>query len=77
MIINQTSDSLVTEKPLPEYDGDIPEIVAEEVPLEGVQGQSSVHGRSMLSKDSESALHQMKAMCSSDSAKMNPIHRQP
>ena len=77
MTINQSSDSLVTEKPLPEYEGDIPEIVAKEVPREGVQGQSSAHGRSMLSIDSELALHQLKAMCSSDSGKMNPIHRQP
>ena len=57
MIINQSSDILVTEKPLPE-------IVAEEVPQEGVQGQSS-------------ALRQLKATCSSDSPKMNPVHRQP
>lgn len=31
MTINQSSDSLVTEKPLPEYKEDIPEIVAKEV----------------------------------------------
>ena len=77
MTINQSSDSLVTEKPLPECEEDIPEIVAEEVPQEGVQGQSSAHGRSLLSIGSESALHQLKATCSSDSAKMNSVHRQP
>jgi hypothetical protein len=32
MAINQSSDSLVTEKPLPECEEDIPEIVAKEVP---------------------------------------------
>ena len=68
--INQSSDSLVTEKPLPECEGDIPEIVTEEVAQEGVQGQSSAHGRSLPSIGSESALHQLKATCSSDSAKM-------
>ena len=77
MTINQSSDSLVTEKALPEYHGDIPEIATKEVPREGVQGQSSAHGCSMLSIDSESALHQLKATRSSDSAKMNPVHRQP
>jgi hypothetical protein len=30
--INQSSDSLVTEKPLPECEGDIPDIIAEEAP---------------------------------------------
>ena len=77
MTINQSGDSLVTEKPLPECEEDIPEIVAKEVPQEGVQGQSSAHGRSLLSIGSESALHQLKATCSSDSAKMNSVHRQP
>jgi hypothetical protein len=48
--------------------------VAEEVPQEGVQGQSPAHGRSLPSIGSESALHQLKATCSSDSAKMNPVH---
>jgi hypothetical protein len=67
----------MTEKPLPEFEGGIPGIVAEEVPQEGVQGQSAAHGRSMPSIDSESALHQLKATCSSDSAKTNPVHRQP
>jgi hypothetical protein len=38
MTINQSGDSLVTEKPLPECEEDILEIVAEEVPQEGVQG---------------------------------------
>ncbi len=75
--INQSSDSPMTEKPLPEFEGGIPGIVAEEVPQEGVQGQSAAHGRSMPSIDSESALHQLKATCSSDSAKTNPVHRQP
>ena len=75
--INQSIDSLVTEKPLPECEGDIPEIVAEEVPQEGVQGQSSAHGRSLPSIGSESALHQLKATCNSDSAKTNAVHRQP
>jgi hypothetical protein len=41
-----------------------------------VQGQSSAHGLSLPSIGSESALHQLKATCSSDSAKMNPVHRQ-
>ncbi len=77
MTISQSSDSLVTEKPLPECEEDIPEIVAEEGPQEGVQGQSSAHGRSLLSIGSESALHQLKATCSSDSAKIHPVHRQP
>jgi hypothetical protein len=36
MTINQSSDSLVTEKPLLECEEDILEIVAEEVPQEGV-----------------------------------------
>jgi hypothetical protein len=76
MTISQSSDSLVTEKPLPECEEDIPEIVAEEAPQEGVQGQSSAHGGSLPSIGSESALHQLKATCSSDSAKMNPVHRQ-
>jgi hypothetical protein len=74
--IGQSSKSLVTEKPLPGSEEDIPEIVAEGVPQEGVQGQSA-HGRSLLSIGSESALHQLKATCSSDSAKMNPVRRQP
>jgi hypothetical protein len=42
-----------------------------------VKGQSSAHARPMLSMDSESALHQLKATCSSDSTKMNPVHREP
>jgi hypothetical protein len=67
MTINQSSDSLVTEKPFPK-------IVAEEVPQEGVQGQSSTHGRSLPSVGSESAL---KATHSSDSAKSNSVHGQP
>jgi hypothetical protein len=41
-----------------------------------VQGQSSAHGLSLPSIGSESALHELKATCSSDSAKMNPVHRQ-
>jgi hypothetical protein len=48
MTINQSSDSLVTEKPLPECEEDILEIVAKEVPQEGVQGQSSAHDCSLL-----------------------------
>jgi hypothetical protein len=67
----------VTENPLPKCEEDIPEIVAEKVPQKGVQGQSSTHGRPLPSIGSESALHQLKATCSSDNAKMNPIHRQP
>jgi hypothetical protein len=74
--INQSSDSPITEKPLPECEEDIPEIVAEEVSQEGVQGQCSAHGLSLPSIGSESALYQLKATCSSDSAKMNPVHRQ-
>jgi hypothetical protein len=70
MTINQSNDSLVTEKPLLECEGDIPEIVTKEVAQEGVQGQSSAHGRSLPSIGSESALHQLKATCSNDSAKM-------
>jgi hypothetical protein len=75
--ISQSSDSLMTEKPLPECEQGIPEIVAEEGPQEGVQGQSSGPGRSLPSMGSESALHQLKATCSSDSAKIDPVHRQP
>jgi hypothetical protein len=77
MTISQSSDRLVTEKPLPECEEDIPEIVAEEVPQEGVQGQSSAGGRSLPSIGGESALYQLKATYSSNSAKMNPVHRQP
>jgi hypothetical protein len=76
MTISQSSENLVTEKPVPECEEDIPEIVAEEVPQEGVQGQSA-HGGSLPSIGSESALHQLKATCSSDSARMNPVHGQP
>jgi hypothetical protein len=38
MTIDRSGDSLVTKKPLLECEEDIPEIVAEEVPQEGVQG---------------------------------------
>ena len=38
MTINRSSDSLVTERPLLEYNRDIPEVVAKEVPREEVQG---------------------------------------
>jgi len=55
--INQSSDSPITEKPLPECEEDIPEIVAEEVSQEGVQGRSSAHGLSLPSIGSESAFH--------------------
>jgi hypothetical protein len=34
--IDQSSNSPITEKPLPEYEEDIPEIVAEEVSQEGI-----------------------------------------
>lgn len=74
--INQSSDSPITEKPLPECEGSIPEIVAKEFSQEGVQGQSSAHGRSLPSIGSELALHQLKATCSSGSAKVNPVYRQ-
>jgi hypothetical protein len=77
MTINQSNDSLVTEKLLRECEGDIPEIIAEEVPQERVQGQSSANDRSMPSMGSESALHQLKATYSSDSAKRNSVHGQP
>jgi hypothetical protein len=77
MTISQSSDSLMTEKPLPEYEQGIPEIVAEEGPQEGVQGQFSGPGRSLPSMGSESALHQLKATCNNDSAKIDPVHRQP
>jgi hypothetical protein len=69
MTINQSSDSLVIEKPLLK-------IVAKKVLQKGVQGQSSAHGRSLLLISSKSALHQLKAMCSSNSAKMNSVHKQ-
>jgi hypothetical protein len=75
--INQSGDSLATEKPLPECEEGIPEIVTEEVPQEGVQGRSSAHGRSLPSIGRQPALHQPMATCSSDSAKMNSVHRQP
>jgi hypothetical protein len=41
-----------------------------------VQSQSFAYGRSLLSIGSESALHQLKATCSSDSAKMNSVYKQ-
>jgi hypothetical protein len=47
MTINQSSNSPITEKPLPEYEEDIPEIITKEVSQEGVQGQSSTHGLSL------------------------------
>jgi len=36
--IDQSSDSPITEKPLPECEEEIPEIIAEEVSQEGAQG---------------------------------------
>lgn len=75
--IIRSNDGLVTEKRLQECERDIPGIVAEEVPQEGVQGQPSAHGCTMPSVGSESALHQLKATYSSDSAKGNAVHRQP
>jgi hypothetical protein len=75
MTINQSSNSLVTEKPLPDY-RNIPEIAAKEALQEGVQSQSSAYGCSMLSIDSKSVLYQLKVTYSSDSSKMNPVYRQ-
>jgi hypothetical protein len=77
MTVNQSNDSLVTEKPLWECEGDITEIVAEEVPQEGVHGQSSAHGRSIPSMGSELAPHRLKATYSSDGAKNNSAQGQP
>jgi hypothetical protein len=74
--INQTSDSLTTEKPQPlqECEGDIPEIVVEQVPQEAVQGQSAARSRTT---GTEPALHLLKATCSSDSAMRDAAHKQP
>lgn len=58
-------------------EGDILEIVAKEVPQEGVQGQSSAHSRSIPSIGSESAPYQLKAACSSDGARKNSARPQP
>ena len=59
MTINQSSGSLVMDQPLPKYEGDIPKIIAEEVPQEevvpqeGVQGQSSTPCREVYFNTTE------------------------
>lgn len=55
--INQSSNSLMIEKPLLKYEGDLSEIAVKELPQEGVQGQSSAYGHSVSSMDSESQLY--------------------
>jgi hypothetical protein len=68
--INQSSASLMTEKPIPECEGGIPEILIEEVPQEGAR--ASAHGPS-TSMGSESVLHQLKATYSSGTATRDSV----
>lgn len=79
--VQQSSDSIVTDRPLSKCEEDIRKIIAEEVPQgvalqEAPQGQSA-DDSSMPSRGSKLALHQLEATYSSDGAKGSTPHRRP
>ena len=68
--INQSSDSLVTEKPVLKCEGGIPRIIAEETPQDGLQVQSTTGDHTVSLMCSGSAPNQLKA-------NKNAIYKQP
>ena len=59
MNIIQSIDSLIIEERLQEYEGELPEIVAKEIPREGLQSQSSADDSTIGSESANAILRQL------------------